>query len=138
MAYLLSSERPAVAAVSYNPFAALARWYVKVRAANAQKLVLANLLALDEHRLDDLGIDRQDLFDALHTATPRRPPAASRGAVPLPRATGSIPDPAIAGGLPFPVRYQCRVPPGPAFFVVGRSGGGERSRIGAGTLMAAA
>lgn len=68
MAYLLSGERPAVAAVSSNPLAVLARWFVKGRAARTQKLALNNLLELDEHRLEDLGINRQDLFDALNHA----------------------------------------------------------------------
>ena len=66
MAYSLSGERPQVAAVSLNPFRVLARWAVKARAARAQRIALGTLLEFDSHRLEDLGINRGDLFDALH------------------------------------------------------------------------
>lgn len=66
MAYSLSSERPAVAAVTLNPFRAFGRWVAKARAARAQRVALGSLLEFDAHRLDDLGINRGDLFDALH------------------------------------------------------------------------
>jgi uncharacterized protein YjiS (DUF1127 family) len=65
MAYSLSSERPAVAAVTLNPFRAVARWVAKARAARAQRIALGTLLEFDAHRLDDLGINRSDLFQAL-------------------------------------------------------------------------
>jgi uncharacterized protein YjiS (DUF1127 family) len=65
MAYSLSSERPAVAAVTLNPLRAFGRWVAKARAARAQRLALSSLLEFDTHRLDDLGINRGDLFDAL-------------------------------------------------------------------------
>jgi uncharacterized protein YjiS (DUF1127 family) len=66
MAFLLSSERPAVAAVTLNPLRAFGRWVAKARAARAQRIALGALLEFDSHRLDDLGINRADLFDALH------------------------------------------------------------------------
>jgi uncharacterized protein YjiS (DUF1127 family) len=66
MAYSLSGERPAVAAVTLNPLRAFGRWVAKARAARAQRVALGSLLEFDTHRLDDLGINRGDLFDALH------------------------------------------------------------------------
>lgn len=66
MAYSLSGERPAVAAVTLNPLRAFGRWVAKARAARAQRVALSTLLEFDSHRLDDLGINRGDLFEALH------------------------------------------------------------------------
>ena len=65
MALLLSSERPSAAAVSLNPFRLAVTFLGKLRAANARRQALNNLLSLDSHRLDDLGINRGDLFDAM-------------------------------------------------------------------------
>jgi len=73
MAYSLSGERPAVAAVTLNPLRAFGRWVAKARAARARRVALDTLLEFDTHRLDDLGINRGDLFDALHH------PAATAG-----------------------------------------------------------
>jgi uncharacterized protein YjiS (DUF1127 family) len=67
MALLLSGERPSAAAVSLNPFRYAVAFVSKVRAANARRQALHNLLALPAHRLDDLGINRTDLFDAIGT-----------------------------------------------------------------------
>jgi uncharacterized protein YjiS (DUF1127 family) len=66
MAYSLPGERPAVAAVTLNPLRVFARWVAKARAARAQRIALGTLLEFDSHRLADLGINRGDLFDALH------------------------------------------------------------------------
>lgn len=66
MAYLLSSERPARAAATLNPISGLLRWLAKVRAERAQRLALHNLLDFDAALLKDLGIDRQDVVDAMH------------------------------------------------------------------------
>ncbi|HWA19108.1 MAG TPA: DUF1127 domain-containing protein [Devosia sp.] len=71
MALLLSSERPATAAVTLNPFRMVATWFGKAQAARAQRAALNNLLSLDADRLDDLGINRGDLFTAMR-AEPRR------------------------------------------------------------------
>lgn len=65
MVHLLASERPALAAASTNPFLALVNWLAAVRAKRARRVVFASLLDLDAHRLEDLGINRQDLFEAL-------------------------------------------------------------------------
>ncbi len=65
MALVLSGERPAAAAISLNPLAAFGNWLAKVRVQRTQRQALDSLLALDAHRLTDLGINRGDLFDAL-------------------------------------------------------------------------
>ena len=65
MALVLSGERPSAAAASLNPVRVVAAWAAKTRAAWAQRQALQDLLDLDAHRLDDLGINRGDLFDAM-------------------------------------------------------------------------
>jgi uncharacterized protein YjiS (DUF1127 family) len=65
MALVLSGERSSAAAVSSSPIRVVAAWFARVRAKHAQRQALHNLLALDPHRLDDLGINRGDLFDAM-------------------------------------------------------------------------
>jgi uncharacterized protein YjiS (DUF1127 family) len=67
MAFLLSSERPVVAAVTFNAVKGLLRWLGRVRAERAQRVALANLLELDAAMLDDLGIDRQDVIQAMNS-----------------------------------------------------------------------
>ena len=71
MALLLSGERPSAAAVTLNPFRYAVAFVGKVRAANARRQALHNLLSMDSYRLDDLGINRTDLFDAM-SAEPTR------------------------------------------------------------------
>ena len=65
MAYLLSGERSSATAVIRSPLVGLVRWFEKSRKARAQKLALASLLELEDFRLDDLGISRQDILDAV-------------------------------------------------------------------------
>jgi len=65
MALLLSGERPAAAAVTLNPLRMAVTWFAKVRAANARRQALHDLLGFEAHRLEDLGINRTDLFDAM-------------------------------------------------------------------------
>jgi uncharacterized protein YjiS (DUF1127 family) len=67
MAYLLSSERPAAAAMPLRPTNLLARWFAAFRAARTRKLALTSLLEMDEFRLRDLGIERQDVLEAART-----------------------------------------------------------------------
>lgn len=69
MAYLLLGERPTAAAIPVHPLRALFRWLGEVRAARTRRLALLSLLELDNSRLDDLGVDRHDLFEALHDQT---------------------------------------------------------------------
>lgn len=65
MALSLYGERPSAAAPSANPLLAFARWLQKASAARTRRVALAALLELDHTRLDDLGIDRQDVVDAI-------------------------------------------------------------------------
>jgi uncharacterized protein YjiS (DUF1127 family) len=65
MAYLLSGERPAVAALSSNPLSTAWRWLRQARAAHAQRVALHSLLEFDAHLLEDLGISRQDVVEAI-------------------------------------------------------------------------
>ncbi|HEY4201054.1 MAG TPA: hypothetical protein VGM83_10875 [Devosiaceae bacterium] len=65
MAYLLSGERPAVAATTSHPLGMIMRWFAKARAARRQRLAFATLLELEDYRLDDLGLVRRDIFEAL-------------------------------------------------------------------------
>ena len=71
MALLLSGERPSTAAVSLNPLRIAVTWVGNLRAANARRQALHNLLGLPAHRLDDLGINRSDLFDAIGAKAPQ-------------------------------------------------------------------
>jgi len=71
MVHLLSSERPSMAAAPSNPLRALANWFAKARAARNQRLALESLLEYDLARLEDLGINRQDLLEALDTPSQR-------------------------------------------------------------------
>jgi uncharacterized protein YjiS (DUF1127 family) len=71
MAFLLSSERPAVAAVTLNPIRGFVRWLAKARADRAQRVALANLLEFDAALLNDLGINRQDVVEAMRNAPPK-------------------------------------------------------------------
>lgn len=65
MAYSLGSERPSVAAVTLHPIRALLAWIADQRAKHARRVALSRLLELDAAMLDDLGIERQDVVEAL-------------------------------------------------------------------------
>ena len=71
MVHLLSSERPSMAAASSTPFSALVNWFAKARAARARRVAFESLLDYDTARLEDLGINRQDLFEALDSPSQR-------------------------------------------------------------------
>ena len=71
MVHLLSSERPSLAAASTSPLRAFANWFAKARARRAQRVALESLLDYDVQRLEDLGINRQDLFEALNSPSQR-------------------------------------------------------------------
>jgi uncharacterized protein YjiS (DUF1127 family) len=71
MVHLLSGERPTMAAASWSPLRTLANWFAKARAVRARRVALESLLEYDVHRLDDLGINRQDLFEALDSPSQR-------------------------------------------------------------------
>lgn len=71
MVHLLSSERPSLAAASTSPLRAFANWFAKARARRVQRIALQSLLDYDVQRLEDLGINRQDLFEALDSPSQR-------------------------------------------------------------------
>lgn len=72
MAYSLVSERPRAASQSTRSvFGAVAAWWKNLRRARVQRLTLTTLRELDDARLADIGIERQDLFDAMHAPTQR-------------------------------------------------------------------
>jgi uncharacterized protein YjiS (DUF1127 family) len=65
MAYSLTSERPAVAARPTTLFAGLVTWLADAKAKRTQRVALAALLDFDEAMLDDLGVSRQDIAEAI-------------------------------------------------------------------------
>ncbi len=71
MVHLLSSERPSMAAASSNPLIMLVNLFTKMRANRTRRVALQSLLDYDNARLDDLGINRQDLFEALESPSQR-------------------------------------------------------------------
>ncbi len=71
MAHLLSGERPLHAAAPFRPLLALANFFANARQRRAQRVALRDLLEYDVHRLDDIGINRLDLFEALESPSSR-------------------------------------------------------------------
>ena len=65
MALSLSGERSVAATTPANPFAAFARWIARAQAARARRVALSALLELDQARLSDLGISRDDIVTAM-------------------------------------------------------------------------
>jgi len=68
MAYsLLYGERPTLAAAETQPglFRNVASWFARMRARHAQRIALSNLLEFDAALLEDLGINRDDVVEAL-------------------------------------------------------------------------
>lgn len=65
MAYLLLRKRFMASAHLSVPLAVVSAWLAKRRARRLQRLALAALLDRDPALLDDLGIDRLDLLDAM-------------------------------------------------------------------------
>jgi uncharacterized protein YjiS (DUF1127 family) len=65
MALSLHSERSVAAATPANPFAVFTRWLAKAQAARTRRVALAALLELDHSRLNDLGISREDVVQAI-------------------------------------------------------------------------
>lgn len=76
MALSLPGERPARAAASVRPKNLVLGWIEAVRAHRAERLALAALMQMEEWRLDDLGLCRQDVLEAA-----RRPPGEAGGAL---------------------------------------------------------
>jgi len=65
MVHLLSSERPSLAAAPTTLRSFLANWFANAKARRARRVAFQSLLEYDAHRLEDLGISRQDLFEAM-------------------------------------------------------------------------
>lgn len=65
MAHSLSGERSLAAATPANPLAALLRWIAKAQAARTRRAALSALLELDHAHLNDLGIARDDVVEAM-------------------------------------------------------------------------
>ncbi|WP_374621004.1 hypothetical protein [Devosia sp.] len=71
MVHLLASERPTMAAAPSTLWSAVAKFFARLRARRAMRVAYQSLLEYDPARLDDLGIDRQDLFEALDSPSQR-------------------------------------------------------------------
>lgn len=65
MALSLFGERSVAAATSPRPFAGFVRWIGKAQAARTRQAALSALLELDQSRLSDLGLSREDVLSAL-------------------------------------------------------------------------
>lgn len=65
MTYSLFGERSAAAAFLHEPARVTLAWLRRRFAARKQRMVLNSLLEMDAHRLDDLGISRSDVLEAL-------------------------------------------------------------------------
>jgi uncharacterized protein YjiS (DUF1127 family) len=65
MAFALIGERLEPVAAPNGPLASFGRWLRRAQAAHTQRATLAYLLELDACRLDDLGISRADVLEAL-------------------------------------------------------------------------
>jgi len=65
MALSLFGERSIAAATPINPAVAVRRWIARAQAGRARRLVLQSLLELEPSRLNDLGIEREDVLAAL-------------------------------------------------------------------------
>ncbi|UJQ95858.1 DUF1127 domain-containing protein [Mariluticola halotolerans] len=66
MAYLLASERSTIAAAPFTPFHAVVTWLRTDAELRARRKAMKALLQMDEDRLLDLGLTRQDIVDSLH------------------------------------------------------------------------
>lgn len=66
MALSLSSERSVSAASPTSPFTAIARWIARAQAARTRRVTLMALLDLDQSRLTDLGVSRDDVLSAVY------------------------------------------------------------------------
>ncbi|HVW93575.1 MAG TPA: DUF1127 domain-containing protein [Devosia sp.] len=67
MAYSLLGERPHRAAWPIRTLSTLVGQFVHLAAAYRRRQMLETLLELEDHRLWDLGVTRNDLIEALKT-----------------------------------------------------------------------
>lgn len=73
MALSLPGERSVSAGSSLSPIRLLSSWLVQTRKAAARRKTLQTLMELDDARLNDLGIDRGDIAEALLSRNGRTP-----------------------------------------------------------------
>jgi len=78
MAFLLASERSPAAAFSPNLVRFLPEWFAQARAKRARRVTLIRLLELEDFRLDDLGLCRQDIVAAMNCSRPEVALSAAR------------------------------------------------------------
>ena len=64
MAYLPHSERSPLATVIFAPIEGLSHWFTGWRKAQANRRALVELSEMPEARLNDLGLVRQDIYEA--------------------------------------------------------------------------
>ena len=69
MAYSLSGERPELAATATGFTTYVRNWLAAAKLARTRRTALATLLELEDFRLEDLGISRADVVDALNDPT---------------------------------------------------------------------
>lgn len=69
MTLLLSSERSLAAPFTTSPITTMQAWFVNTRQKRKQKHALLTLLAMEDHRLNDLGLTRATILDALNNGT---------------------------------------------------------------------
>jgi uncharacterized protein YjiS (DUF1127 family) len=67
MAFAIIGERPDPLARPARPPALFLQWLRDLRAAHKRHATLASLLEMDACRLDDLGISRSDILEAMQT-----------------------------------------------------------------------
>lgn len=66
MTFLTSVERSTHTATSFSPLSAVTNWLQRAVKQRRKRAALRALLAMDESRLSDLGIERQDIIDTLN------------------------------------------------------------------------
>lgn len=73
MALSLPGERSVAAGSHSTIFGAFFAWVAQVKAARQRRTALKGLMGLDANRLQDLGIDRGDIADAMVARNGRTP-----------------------------------------------------------------
>lgn len=67
MVLSLESGRPLAASARLNLFALVLDWAATAKAARKRRRTLKVLLTMDDARLNDIGLERQDLYKAMRT-----------------------------------------------------------------------
>ncbi len=67
MALSLDSGRPLAASARFSLFALVLDWAATARIARKRRRTLKVLLTMDDARLHDIGLERQDLHDAVRS-----------------------------------------------------------------------